>query len=118
MGELCNGCPDLQQQIIDLENALIDLELTPGPEGPAGVSGYEHVAGPVVELPPLASGGTASTNLECPAGKVVLGGGYQVTGSGENIGALAIFFNGPISETHWVVVVRNISMDDLNRSGI
>lgn len=61
-----------------------------GPQGPAGVSGYERVVSGWTVLsgtldPTGESGGPA--NAWCPTGKVVMGGGFEIDGSGPN------FFN-------------------------
>ena len=62
-----------------------------GPAGPAGVSGYERV-GNSVNVPQLA---TRYVTAECPAGKRVLGGGFDAdNGTG---GSLNPFVNRPSS---------------------
>ena len=55
----------------------------PGPQGPAGPSGLgpsTRIVSPAVKLVPGQTGGTV---VICPAGDVVLNGGY--TGSGETV---------------------------------
>ena len=68
-----------------------------GPQGVPGVSGFELVN---------ATSGTNNTSAKtvsasCPAGKVVLGGGYTAT----VITAASALQNGPVSNTTWTVRV-------------
>lgn len=51
---------------------------SPGPQGAPGISGYEIVTGPDVNVPDR---GSAQFTASCPAGKQVVGGGYEVTSS-------------------------------------
>jgi hypothetical protein len=95
----------------------------PGPQGPAGPAGAIGAAGPagvagpagtvtggsVVTSPALASapGATVGTQLvgkvTCPAGKIVLSGGAQVSASGPG-SAVALRSSFPVSTTSWQVV--------------
>ena len=56
----------------------------PAPAPPAvvrsGVSGYEVVPGPMIDIAPLSH---TVTSAQCPAGKVALSAGYRVTAGGD-----------------------------------
>lgn len=51
----------------------------PGPRGPAGISGWQIVSGSTAEN----SSSFREESVECPAGKVVFGGGAAVESEGE-----------------------------------
>jgi hypothetical protein len=70
-----------------------------GPRGPAGgVAGYERVERRW-QLPP---GSSAGTYVSCPAGKVVLSGGYV----GGPVFRVESSF--PVSDTVWLVDITNV----------
>ncbi|HET6576700.1 MAG TPA: hypothetical protein VFG66_00155 [Gemmatimonadales bacterium] len=50
---------------------------TPGPQGPSGVSGYVFQSEAYVSIP----AGLNNKGMYCPAGKLVLSGGYRVEGN-------------------------------------
>lgn len=82
-----------------------------GPQGPAGadgVSGYEVVSSSGT----LPGGGTLTLQMDCPAGKAVLGGGF--TYSFANTLALKASYptaSGGVSS--WVVVLQNSILTDV-----
>ena len=51
---------------------------SPGQQGTPGISGYELVNGPAIEV---ADGASAQQTVRCPAGKMVVGGGYDTVNS-------------------------------------
>jgi hypothetical protein len=80
-----------------------------GPQGPAGVSGLQVVS---VLVPVSAFGvnGNASVSgtAACPAGKVVLSGGFSATfAGGGNLLAAASY---PDTASSWRVTLRNTSI--------
>jgi len=50
-----------------------------GPSGPSGISGWQYVISPGV---PISAGGLATSAVNCPSGKKVLGGGVSKTLTG------------------------------------
>lgn len=77
-----------------------------GPTGPAGangVSGYELVYSGPRTIP---AGQRASIQLDCPAGKKAVGGGYAGQG-------LLLEGHGPASPTAWVISLYNDKGADL-----
>jgi hypothetical protein len=58
----------------------------PGPAGPAHISGWERVFRSIS----IAPGGFAETEADCPAGKVVLGGGYDTNRGVEVVGTYPV----------------------------
>ena len=93
---------------------------TPGPAGPAGakgeagakgdagspgLSGYAQVEQTLNVQP--ASNGAAST-LTCPQGTVVLGGGYEITGSNNVLVTASEPVEG-VPTTQWIVVIQPLS---------
>jgi len=69
-----------------------------GPQGIAGVSGYEQV----VAASPANTTSTKTITASCPVGKVVLGGGFVASG----VTTTAVLGNGPGSPSDWTVTVR------------
>ena len=77
-----------------------------GLPGPSGVSGYEYIVVP--NTPFNANSGVvlAPQSANCSAGRVPLGGGFELVGSGQQLTVLASEpFTGTTSG--WRVVVRN-----------
>jgi len=75
-----------------------------GPVGPAGVSGYERQS-TSSDCPGGLNPAVCSADVSCPAGKVVLGGGFSVSEGG---GFTPSFFdNRPVSNTTWRVRFTN-----------
>jgi hypothetical protein len=64
---------------------------------PGSVSGYERVSGTAT-----AFDGSSPKNAtaQCPAGKVVVGGGYSVTGLDD----FSVTANGPSTDSTWSVI--------------
>jgi hypothetical protein len=52
----------------------------PAPVARSGVSGYQVVFGPLVQVPPLSH---TIASAQCPAGKVALSAGYEFTAGGD-----------------------------------
>jgi hypothetical protein len=78
-----------------------------GVQGPAGVSGHERVEGPST---PTDSGAIKSASATCPAGKVLIGGGYALT---ETTAAITVQLNGPdIGQTWTVQALRTSGSED------
>jgi len=78
-----------------------------GGTGPSGISGYEVVEGPIGS----GSGSginQATSTAKCPAGKHVLGGGFQ-TLSGENA-KIYVAVNGPVGSTEWEALLTSASV--------
>ena len=70
-----------------------------GPTGATGMSGYQQVAGSYE--PGTGSGfNEASAEASCPAGKKVIGGGFDTAGSDAT---LYVGLDEATSETNWVV---------------
>ena len=97
------------------------LQGPPGPQGPTGPAGPQGVAGPAGPLSGrvlvVAQGSAASNNIgsataSCPAGKKVLGGGFQgLTGNTTNVShnmpkPLSPPATG-FSDTEWQVTLYN-----------
>ena len=104
-----NGQPfqDLQNQINQLKSMIENIQLTPGPQGPPGVSGYEMVE-VHVNVENLIPQETAWCEVPCPDGKVVFGGGGATVVSQ----ALAMYDSFPVKmvatgKYMWVVEWRN-----------
>lgn len=76
-----------------------------GPQGPSGVSGYEIVTRQEF----LAPGAFANVHVDCPAGKKVLGGGFEI----ETPDDVKVFSSAPsdgagnIIDYGWNVFVHN-----------
>ncbi len=84
----------------------------PGEQGPAGVLGYEVVLAATDEN----SEDLKFMNVECPSGKVAIGGGARVFGDITN--GVAIVANGPEGTTSapesWSGLAKEISPTDKN----
>ena len=73
-----------------------------GPGGPAGLAGYERRV-EQVNVPPNQV--ARNYEISCPAGKAVLGGGYDLTTQGlEN---LTVYQSLPTSDTTWRLRIEN-----------
>ncbi|MEU0096092.1 hypothetical protein [Kribbella sp. NPDC006257] len=70
-----------------------------GPAGPAGASGYQQV----VAGNDIAPGAFIQTRAACPAGKVVVGGGFDLADP-----SLQLWGNGPAGNQVWSVRLRNL----------
>jgi hypothetical protein len=82
-----------------------------GPRGPAGATGKVGVSGYQAIQVKSASDSTSFKSLypECPAGKVLMGGGAQVSGS---VGGVGIVQSGPDTaaiESKWEASAQEIS---------
>jgi hypothetical protein len=81
-------------------------QLKPGPAGPAGPQGVAGPQGPpalagleIVQAQSVSSSDVArQTNVSCPAGKKVIGGGAQVWGAGSDVALDESF---PSTATTW-----------------
>lgn len=84
----------------------------PGPTGPAGVSGWEQVS----SLPVVVNAGASRGALaRCPAGKVVVGGGFASPGAGTVVvesRPVPPTLSDPGSGWGWTVWARNPSGPD------
>jgi hypothetical protein len=69
-----------------------------GAQGRPGVSGYQQVSASNNIIP----GAFIQTSAVCPAGKVVLGGGYGLADP-----SLQLWSNGPFGNNAWSVRFRN-----------
>ena len=77
-----------------------------GLPGPSGVSGYEYIVVPNTPFNANPAVVLAPQSANCSAGRVPLGGGFELVGSGQQLTVLASApFTGPTSG--WRVVVRN-----------
>jgi hypothetical protein len=74
-----------------------------GPAGADGVSGHEIVYSGPRTIP---AGQRASIQLDCPAGKKAVGGGYSGQG-------LLLEGHGPASPTAWLISLYNDKGADL-----
>ena len=76
-----------------------------GPQGPAGFSGYVRVEG---DVPITDATAVKVAFAQCPAGKVVIGGGYTISESPDIIVAR---LNGPLEETNtwWTVQAERMT---------
>lgn len=74
-----------------------------GVPGPAGVSGYVQVSGTAASL---AAGVYGSASVNCPPGKVVVGGGAQNGGS-----QIYLTDTRPSDADTWIVYGRNVGAD-------
>lgn len=90
-----------------------------GPQGPAGVSGYEIVS---VNVSNLADGDLATfgpvlgTPLNCPSGKMALGGG--ITSTSANSQGPRLEYSGPTADgTGWMARLLNSTGFTLNITG-
>ena len=88
-----------------------------GPAGPAGAAGAAGgfnpaavtiVQGSAISDNTLAAATTDASVASCPAGSVVVGGGYVWGTSGVPTGA-AVTTDGPQNATTWAVAVRNMT---------
>jgi hypothetical protein len=78
-----------------------------GPTGPAGPSSSQLVTGTTGSInAPFAIGATATATATCPAGTVILGGGYEITNNGLGVAVTsAATRSRPTSSTVWSVRV-------------
>jgi hypothetical protein len=67
-------CKAHEQQLDLIALGLVGPQGPAGPPGPSGVSGYQIV----VHQEFLAPGTFADVHVECPTGKKVLGGGFDI----------------------------------------
>ncbi|HEY6277845.1 MAG TPA: hypothetical protein VIX86_16115 [Streptosporangiaceae bacterium] len=74
----------------------------PGPAGPPGVSGYTQLEDQITIQP----FDTHTTDLPCPSGDVLVGGGVTDIGN-TNTQAPGIISDGPVSSTTWEAKVIN-----------
>lgn len=76
-----------------------------GPAGPAGVSGHEIVSATAFPAPTnVASFASVTASATCPAGKVVVGGGYEGSGDAWFMYNYASY---PSSLSTWTVSLKN-----------
>ena len=71
----------------------------PGPTGPAGTgaTGFQRVVGTATASDTTPN---KTATASCPAGKVVVGGGYLVAAP-TGLGELTVYANRPTSDTVW-----------------
>jgi hypothetical protein len=86
----------------------------PGATGPAGVSARETVQGPERTAPPRNPNqfpsGFSSAIATCPAGKQVLGGGFNLGGGIDDLGEhLRVLASAAVGTSGWRVTVLNES---------
>jgi hypothetical protein len=76
-----------------------------GPQGPPGVSGYEIVAG---DVPLPDNTPEKSATARCPAGKVVIGGGYSFSDTPD---AVIVRINAPRVDGYhyWDIIAQRIT---------
>lgn len=88
---------------------------TAGPQGPSGLAGVEAVSGDPVSLP---TGAANNGSIECPAGKVAIGGGVAQTNAGgvavlSTAGTnISLVRSSPSSPTRWTAGVENTGTTD------
>jgi hypothetical protein len=82
------GLPDLEERVFDLEDRVVDLEESSGNGGISGWQYYEEIVEDSL--------GNADV-VNCPSGKVILGGGIGVYGDNFNAGGA------PNTATSWAV---------------
>jgi hypothetical protein len=75
-----------------------------GPAGPAGPTASTVTAGASTVQPTTGLDTLATSTANCPAGKVLLGGGARVTQSGGNQGDVGLVQSYPSSGTQWTAV--------------
>src|SRR5262245_47527792 len=76
-----------------------------GPPGPRGLGGVTIARGPLVPMCDYsASCAVESSTATCPAGQVVLGGGWDTTSPGIDMTAS---LNAPLGNNAWLVIVVN-----------
>jgi hypothetical protein len=71
-----------------------------GPQGLPGMSGYEIVPGPGVNIDSDLFGGSGTDTAICSAGKKVVGGGYTT-----NPPKGSVIVSAPVSNTGWTVTL-------------
>ena len=82
-----------------------------GLPGPSGVSGYEYIVVPNTPFNANPAVVLAPQSANCSAGRMPLGGGFELVGSGQQLTVLASEpFTG--STSGWRVVVRNNTRHD------
>lgn len=67
-------CSGNEQQLDPVALGLVGPQGPAGPQGPSGVSGYQIVAHQEF----LSAGSLLNVHVECPTGKKVLGGGFDI----------------------------------------
>lgn len=82
----------------------------PGPTGADGISGYQVVSDRIV-LEPLRR---VQREVECPAGKMVLGGGVAAEQSAQPLPKIVVIQSGPLLDPGtpgrgWVATVENLA---------
>lgn len=80
-----------------------------GPQGPAGITSIGMVSSPAKPFcgRPLGACAVVSTSVTCPAGTVLVGGGWRLAAGGQTSIDTVVSWNAPVDSRTWAVLLIN-----------